>query len=130
MLPNSLRDSCFLELFSRKLKTKNIHTSTIRVWTCSYYTFMSSMCYGLKYVLGSIYFKLLSFDYYISLNCFFMFSAHFERIYLNTERFTLDFFTSLSLSNELYAGFVGSKNTGVQLLWGAEFILPSLESPF
>ena len=59
-----------------------------------------------------------------------MFFAHFEQIYLSTERFTLDLLTPLSLSNELYTAFVGNKSTGVQLLWGAEFILPSLESPF
>lgn len=59
-----------------------------------------------------------------------MFFDHFEQIYLNTEWFTLDLFTPLTLSNELYPGFLGSKNTGVELLWRAEFILPSLESSF
>lgn len=59
-----------------------------------------------------------------------MFFALFEQIYFSIERFTLDLRTPLSLSNEFYAAFVGSKNTGVQLLWGAGFILPSFESPF
>lgn len=56
--------------------------------------------------------------------------ARFEQINLNPERFISDLFTPFSLSNELYIGFIGSKNAGVQLLWGAEFILLNLERPF